>query len=410
MKLFSAQASPNGASPSRRSSGGAARNLHIRTACAVALLICGIMTALLAGCERNAQSKVTPPLPAVTTVEAVARDVPVYLDSIGKSVATEMVSVQPQVSGRITKIHFVDGAELKKSDVLFTIDPRPFQAQLHLAEATLAEKKAVRELAKIQFNRYAGLLEARSISQSDYDQRKNALDIADAQVRESEAQVETSKLNLEYCTIVSPIDGRAGQRLVDVGNVVAANTGSLLVIQRLNPIYADFTIPEENLTAVQDNMNAGTLKVEVRLPDDSEQTRCGSLTFLDNAVQDGVGTVKLRATVPNKDRHFWPGRFLEVRLVLRTLSAAVLIPAAASQMSAKGPFVYVIKEDASAELRPVKLGQRQGDLVVVDDGLKPGERVVLTGQIGVIPGGKVRVDGTADVADKASSTCQETKS
>ncbi len=190
-----------------------------------------------------------------------------YLDSIGKSVAIEVVSIQPQVSGRITEIHFTDGADVKKGDLLFTIDPRPYEAQLHLAEATLAEKKAMSELAKIQFNRYAGLLETKSVSQSDYDQRKNTLDIADAQVQESQAQVETARLNLEYCSIRSPIDGRTGQRLVDIGNVVAANTGSLLVIQRLDPIYADFTIPEEELSAVQQNMQAGTLKVEVSLPD-----------------------------------------------------------------------------------------------------------------------------------------------
>lgn len=382
----------------------------MRNVSCAALLMMGLLAALLAGCERNAQSKVTRPLPAVTVVEAMSRDVPVYIDAIGKSMATEMVSIQPQVSGRITEIHFVDGAELKKGDLLFTIDPRPYEAQLHLAEATLAEKKAIWELAKIQFDRYAGLLDARSVSQSEYDQRKNALDIAEAQVRESEAQVQTSRLNLEYCTIRSPIDGRAGQRLVDVGNVVAANTGSLLVIQRLNPIYADFTIPEEDLSAVQQNMKAGSLKVQVHLPGDSKQTRCGALTFLDNAVQDGVGTVKLRATIPNKDRLFWPGRFVKVRLVLRTLDSAVLIPYAATQLSAKGPFVYVVKDDLSAELRSVGLGQRQGDLVVVDKGLKSGEKVVLTGQIAVVPGAKVRVEGTPGIAEMPASTCQETSS
>lgn len=382
----------------------------MRTAYSAALLVIGLLASLIAGCGRDAQSKVTRPLPAVTVVEAISREVPVYIDSIGKSVATEMVSIQPQVSGRITEIHFVDGAELHKGDLLFTIDPRPYEAQLHLAEATLAEKKAVWELAKIQFDRYAGLRDAQSVSQSEYDQRKNALDIAEAQVQESHAQVETSRLNLEYCTIRSPIEGRAGQRLVDVGNVVAANTGSLLVIQRLNPIYADFTIPEEDLSAVQKNMKDGTLNVQVSLSGRDDEKRCGTLTFLDNAVQDGVGTVKLRATIPNKDRLFWPGRFVKVRLVLRTIQGAVLVPYASTQLSAKGPFVYVIKDDLTAELRQVQLGQRQGDLVVVDKGLHAGDKVVLSGQIGVIPGARVKVEGTPKVADKQASTCQETSS
>jgi multidrug efflux system membrane fusion protein len=173
---------------------------------------------------------------------------------------------------------------------------------------------------------------------------------------------------------------------------VAANTGSLLVIDRLDPIYADFTITEDDLTAVQRNMREGTLKVEVRLPDEPNMPKQGELTFLDNAVQEGTGTVKLRSTIPNGDHFFWPGRFVKVRLILKTLSNAVLVPAAAPQMSANGPFVYVIKEDSTAELRPVKLGQRQGDLIVVADGLQKGERVVTTGQLAVMPGAKVHVD------------------
>lgn len=298
---------------------------------------------------------------------------------------------------------------MKAGDLLFTIDPRPYEAQLHLAEATLAEKKAAVELAKINFDRYAELLKTKSCSQSDYDQRKNTLDVDMAQVEESQAQVETARLNLEYCFIHSPIDGRVGQRLVDIGNVVAANTGSLLVIERLDPIYADFTITENDLTAVQRNTQNGTLEVQVRLPDEPNRPRDGKLTFVDNAVQDGTGTVKLRATIPNKDHYFWPGRFVKVRLVLNTLRGAVLVPAAAPQRSAKGPFVYVIKEDATAELRPVKLGQRQDELVVVNDGVKPGERVVVNGQLGVMPGSKVHVEEspavmsspTADSEDKS---------
>ncbi len=355
------------------------------------VMVC-LLVAISAGCEKKAQSEFTRPPAPVSVVTSVTQDVPIYLDNIGKSVASEVVSIQPQVSGRIIGIHFTDGADLKKGDLLFTIDPRPYEAQLQLAEATLAEKKAAVELAKIQFNRYASLLEAKSVSQSDYDQRKNTLDIDAAQVQESQAQVETARLNLEYCTIRSPIYGQAGLRLVDIGNVVAANTGSLLMIERLDPIYADFTIPEEDLTTVQKNMRGGTLKVEVRLPDEPNQPRDGQLTFVDNAVQEGVGTVKLRATIPNSDHYFWPGRFVKVRLILSTTQGAVLVPAAATQMSANGPFVYVIKEDSTAELRAVKLGQRQDELVVVDQGVKPGERVVVKGQLGVMPGGKVRIE------------------
>ncbi|MEW6532735.1 MAG: efflux RND transporter periplasmic adaptor subunit [Thermodesulfobacteriota bacterium] len=406
---------------------------------AVALGLACVLALVLTGCGNNAPPAFNRPPAPVTVGQAVEQDVPVYIDSVGKTVAREVVSIQPQVSGRITKIHFKDGADLKKGDLLFTIDPRPYEAQLASAEATLAEKKAALELAKIQFDRYGSLRATNSVSQQEFDQRKNVFDIAEAQVKQSQAAVETARLNLEYCTIRSPIDGRAGQRLVDVGNVVtaylgsfsAANTGSLaaassgstaatsagsaaggntrslLVIQRLNPIYADFTITENELTEVQRNMELGTLKVEVRLPDEPNKPREGELSFLDNAVQEGTGTVKLRATIPNRDLTFWPGRFVRIRLILSTLQGAVVVPAIAPQMSAKGPFVYVVKEDATAEMRPVKLGQRQDEFVVIDQGLKPGERVVVAGQIGVTPGGKVNFEKPKSVEDSPAATKED---
>ena len=346
---------------------------------------------VLVGCgKKDPPAFERPPAP-VSVATAVAQDVPVYLDEIGKCVAREMVSIQPQVSGRITEIHFTDGADLKTGDSLFTIDPRPYQAQLNAAAATLVQAKAALELTKISFARVETLLGTKAVSQQDYDTKKSAVDVADGLVKQSEAAVETARLNLEYCSIRSPIDGRAGQRLVDIGNIVAANAGSLLTIQRLDPIYADFTVTENDLSEVQRNMAQGTLKTEVRLPDEPDKPLTGDLTFLDNAVQDATGTVKLRATIPNSDHRLWPGRFVKVRLVLSTLPNAVLVPASAPQTSAQGTFLYVVRADLTAELRPVKLGQRQGNLVVVEDGLKAGERVVLTGQLAVTPGGKVRV-------------------
>jgi membrane fusion protein, multidrug efflux system len=330
-----------------------------------------------------------PPSP-VTVATAVTQDVPVYLDEVGHTVAREVVSVQPEVSGKITEIHFADGANLKKGDLLFTIDPRPFEAQLNVAQANLAQSKAALDFAKIQFARVQDLVESRAIARQDYDTRKNAVDVGEAQVKQNEAALESARLNLEYTSIRSPIDGRAGHRLVDTGNVVTANTATLLNIERMDPIYADFTVTESDFSEVQRNSEKQTLRVEVRLPDDSKPG-VGQLTFLDNSVQGSSGTVLLRATVPNSSRHLWPGQFVNVRLVLATLPKAVLVPAAAAQDSANGPFVYVVKADSTAELRPVKLGQRQGEMVVVAEGLQPGERVVLNGQLGVMPGAKVNV-------------------
>ena len=341
------------------------------------------------GGKKDPQAFERPPAP-VTVAQAVARDVPVYLDEVGKCVAREVVSIQPQVSGRVTQLHFRDGADVKKGDLLFTIDPRPFEAQLHAAQADLARAGAALNLAKSQWTRAETLIATKAISQEEYDTRKNSVELSQAQVRQAAAAAETARLNLEYCSIRSPIDGRAGHRLVDVGNVVTANTTTLLTIERLDPIYADFTVAQNDLTVVQKNMKRGDLKVEVRLPDEPDKPVLGALTFLDNAVADATGTVTLRATVGNGDHRLWPGRFVRVRLLLSTIPGAVLVPAVAPQLSGKGPFVYVVKTDSTAEMRPVKTGQRQGDFLVIEEGIKPGEKVVVSGQLGVTPGGKVR--------------------
>jgi multidrug efflux system membrane fusion protein len=361
-----------------------------------------------------------PPAP-VTVATAVAQDVPVYLDQIGKCVAREVVEIRPQVSGRIMNIHFADGADLKKDDLLFTIDPRPFQASLHQAEANLAKDialkrqaeaalardKAQAKLGEAQARRYAQLNRQGVVSNEQSDQMQtnaealNATVAADeATVRNAEeaikadeASIENAKLQLSYCFIRSPIDGRAGQRLVDVGNLAAPAAGTpLLVIQRLDPIYADFTISQNDLSAVQRNMSQSALKAEVRLPGEADKPVVGNLTFVDNEVKGTTGTVNLRATITNGDRRFWPGRFVNVRLVLSALRGAILLPATAPQMSAKGQFVYVVKGDSTAEMRPVTVGQRQGEMVVIEKGITAGEKVVVNGQLGVTPGGKVLVE------------------
>jgi multidrug efflux system membrane fusion protein len=370
----------------------------------VALSLVAILSAALSltGCkQKNQMSFERPPAP-VTVAVAEQKDVPIYIDAIGNTVARELVKVQPQLSGRITEIHFKDGADLKKGALLFTIDPRPFEAQLNEAQANLAQAKAVRELAKIQFERVQGLVDSKAISKEDYDTKKNAVDVTEANVMQRQAEVDTARLNLEYCSIRSPIDGRAGKRLVDIGNIVKENETEMLTIQRLDPIYADFTVTENDLSEVQRNAQSGTLKTQVMLPDDMEHPRDGDLTFMDNMVKAGTGTVTLRATIPNNDHSFWPGRFVKVRLILSTKRNAVLIAAAAPQQSAKGPFVYVVKPDDTAELRPVTIGQQQGDLIVITEGIKPGEKVVVNGQLGVTPGGKVRIE--ENIADAQSQT------
>jgi multidrug efflux system membrane fusion protein len=341
----------------------------------------------------------------VVAAEVSVRDVPVYLDEIGTAVAREMVSIQPQVSGRIKEIYFADGAELKKDDKLFLIDPRPYEAALAGAEAQFEKDKALAANARASAVREEKLFEQKLISPADYDTARYTADAQDASVKIDAAAVQTAKLNLEYCSIVSPIDGRAGQRLVDVGNVMRSDTDtSLLTIQRLDPIYVDFTATEGDLPAIRTNMADGSLKVTARLPRSGlvgpttvpaseEVAREGTLTFLDNAVANGTGTIKLRATIQNADHLFWPGQFVRVRLILKTLRDVAVIPGDALQLSQQGPFVYVIGADNTVQPRPVVVGQRQGDsgeMVAIESGLKEGEKIVVTGQLTLGPGASVR--------------------
>ena len=363
----------------------------------VALTLLGALLGT-SGCgKQGAQAAPPAPPPALVTVaQAAAQDVPVYLDEIGKNYASESVTITPQISGKIMERTFSDGADLKKDQVLFRIDPRPFQAQLDLAQAQLAQNKSALDLADMQLKIYSSVSDPRAVSQIDYETKKNAVESNKAQVQAAEAAVESAKLNLDYCIIRSPIDGRAGVRLVDTGNIVQANTTSLLSIVRLDPIYADFTVTERDLPDVRRQMNRGESKAMVRIPADAESAaRAGKLTFLDNTVQSGTGTVFMRATLPNADRHFWPGQFVDVKLVLSTNKGAVLVPNEATQISQKGPFVYVVKPDSTVELRQVTLGQKQGDKVVIASGVAAGESVVVTGQLTIGPGAKVRVAGDA---------------
>ena len=406
------------------------RNLLFRSF----LPLISVVTALAAvGCGSKAQPNFGRPPAPVEVTEATSQDVPTYLDAIGKTVAREVVSIQPQVSGRIISINFTDGANVQKGQLLFTIDPRPYEANVKQAQANLsrsvalkkqAEANLAREVAQanwglVQVNRYAKLVEQGVVAReqyeelrANYDSLKATAEAARATVNSAAeamkvdaAAVDKAKVDLSYCYIHSPIAGRAGQRLVDIGNVVnpggsnssngsSGSNGSgnaLLVIEKLDPIYADFTISQNNLTQVQEEMRAGTLKTEVRLPDAPDAMVAGQLTFLDVAVQNTTGQVNLRATIPNTDHRFWPGRFVNIRLILSTIHQAVLVPAIAPQNSAKGTFVYVVKQDSTAEQRPVTLGQRQGDLIVVESGVQAGERVVTNGQLGVTPGGKVQI-------------------
>jgi multidrug efflux system membrane fusion protein len=327
--------------------------------------------------HRASEAKATQPQARpVLVAKVVAKDVPLYLDEIGTCAAYETVQVQAQVSGQIIARHFQDGSDVKKSDPLFTIDPRPFQAALDQAKAQAALDQAT-------LKRQEDLRTRKVISQQDYD-------TAVANAQKSQAAAEAAQVNLDYCHIKSPINGRVGLRNVDVGNLVGPSSPALVTIQGLDPIYTDFTVSETDLPLVRRYLGGPNVKVETRSPDGSMPPRVGDLYFIDTAVQPGSGTVKARGVTPNPDHALWPSEFVRVRFILDKIKDANLVPSQTVQVSQSGPFVFVVKPDNTVDLRQVKPGQRQdGDLQVIENGLNAGETVVVTGQLALAPGTKV---------------------
>jgi len=353
--------------------------------------------------KKNAALAAQPPARPVTVAKVTARDVPLYLDEIGTCAAHETVQVQAQVIGQITARSFQDGADVKKGDLLFSIDPRPYQAALDQAAGQLAQAKSQLVLDQITLKRQQDLRTKGVNSPQDFDLAQGTVNSDEAKVKSADAAVAAAQVNLDYCSIRSPIDGRAGLRNVDIGNIVAVNGPALLTIQGLDPIYTDFTVAEPDLPLVRRYLGGPNVKVETKSEDDNVPARTGDLYFIDNAVQPGAGTVKARAVTPNPDRALWPSQFVRVRLILDILKEASLVPSGAIQIGQNGPYVFVVKADSTLDLRPVKSGQRQGDLTVITDGLKPGETVVTSGQLQLAPGTKVVAQPTETPRDNTSA-------
>src|SRR4051794_15644299 len=323
-----------------------------------------------------------PPPRPVETAKVIQQDVPLYLDEIGTTAAYETVQIQAQVSGQIVAREFQDGADVKKGDLLFRIDPKPYEAALASAEADLALNRAT--LRRQQE------LRSKNVTASQ------EFDVAQANAQRSEAAVSAAQVNLDRCYIKSPIDGRVGLRNVDIGNVVGpGSTTPLVTINGMDPIYTDFTVAEPDLPLVRRYLDNPNLKVVTDAEGDNVDPRDGKLYFIDQAVQPGAGTIKVRGVTPNPDRALWPAQFVKVRLVLDVLKDAKLVPGSAVQIGQNGPYVFVVKPDSTLDLRQVKPGQTQGDLTVITEGVNVGETVVTSGQLQLAPGAKVNAKEVA---------------
>jgi membrane fusion protein, multidrug efflux system len=347
---------------------------------------------LTAGCaNKEAVQAAKPAAAPVRIANVTSRTMPVELQAIGNVEAISTVSIKAQISGQLMRVHFKEGDFVKKGQLLFTIDRAPFEAALRQAEGTLAKDEAQSLNSKLDAERYEGLGKQGVVSKQQVDAAGAAANAMAATVAADKAAVETAKINLEYTSIYSPINGRTGSVGVKEGNLVKANDVPILVtINQIEPIYVSFSIPEQQLAELKQYSNSKSLKADAA-PQGGTQRFQGRLTFIDNSVDLTTGTIKLKATFDNAAHALWPGQFADVNLTLKSQPDAIVVPTAALQTSQNGTYVYVVDQDLTAKQQPVKVGWNVGEDTVIASGLHPGQRVVTDGQLRLTPGAKVDI-------------------
>jgi len=332
-----------------------------------------------------------PPAVPVSVSTAEQHDMPVYLTGLGSVTAFNTVNIKSRVDGELVQVAFKEGEMVKKGDLLAVIDPRPYQVQLSQAEAQLFKDQASLRDAQLNYQRFKGLLQdSGAMSQQQVDTQKATVDQLEGAVRSDQSAVDNAKLQLVYCHITAPVNGRIGLRLVDVGNIVhATDTNPMLVITQLQPIAVIFTLPEDNLQQVAQRMHQGELEVDAYSRDDRTKLASGSLLTIDNQIDQTTGTVKLKAIFSNADNALWPNQFVNARLLLDTKKNAIIIPAAAIQRGPSGTFVFVVKPDKTVEVREVTIAITQNNRTAIASGITPGDIVVTDGQDKLQAGSKV---------------------
>ncbi len=361
---------------------------------AIAILV----SAVLAGCQKGnstpnsksgrggGQSAVIPV--GVATVKQ--RDFPVYLTGLGAVQAFNTVSLKSRVDGQIMQVNFQEGQDVRKGDLLIVIDERPYQATLDQAQANLQRDEAQLANAKVQFERNKALYEGGVIAKQDLDTLEASFGQFEGTIAADKAAIESAKLNLVYCRITSPIDGRVGLRQVDPGNyITAASNTALLVITQLHPIAVVFTLPEDQLQEVMEQLRKSAMQVDVYSRDDQTKLSAGKLLTIDNQIDPTTGTAKLKAIFENPENALWPNEFVNVHLLLQTLKQAITAPAAAVQRGPQGTFTYVVDSNNTVKMEPVQVSLTQGNTVVIASGLQAGDRVVTDGQEKLQAGSKV---------------------
>jgi multidrug efflux system membrane fusion protein len=359
-------------------------------------------------CSNDKSRKpVSAPIP-VTVSTAIQKMVPEQLRVIGNVQAYSTVTVKSLVGGELVGVNFTEGQDVKKGDLLFTIDSQPFEAALKQAEANLQKDLAQAKNAQEDARRYEFLIQKNVVARQQYDKFRTDADALEATVLADRAAVENAKIQLGYCSIRSPIDGRTGIINIKRGNIIAAvtqpNAIDLVTINQIIPIYVIFSVPEQNLPEIKKYMARGSLKVEALPPNDTSSGEQGVLTFIDNTVDKTTGTILLKGTFANREKKLWPGQFVNVVLTLTTEPNAIVIPSQAIQTGQEGQYIFVVKEDLTVESRPVIAGRSANNETIVQKGLQVDEKVVTDGQLRLYPGAKVEIK----TSDSATATKKNT--
>ena len=364
-------------------------------------IICSLFSILLITLPLACSQKTTPPSKppvSVTAGTVVQKTVPVQIRVIGNVEAYSTVSVRSQIGGILTRVHFREGQDVNKGDLLFTIDPRPYEAALRQAEANLSKDTAQLENAREEVRRYAELVKKGYVAQEQYDQIRTNAATFEETVNADRAVVENARLQLKYCYIYSPLNGRTGNLFSNEGNLIKANADNpMVVVNQIQPIYVTFSVAEQYLSDIKKYMAGGKVLVNAFITKGEDNPEDGVLTFVDNSVDITTGTIKLKATFPNQKKRLWPGQFVDVVMILTTQPNALLVPTQTIQAGQKGQFVFVIKNDLTVEDRPVIVGRTINSETVIDKGIQAGERVVIDGQLRLIPGDKVQIKEKTEV-------------